>query len=255
MHVAFNSIDYYHIAFRDHGLMNPLSEDRLLILAGHCGLGPESRILDVGSGKGRASLLLCRKWRCYSVQVDISEQWTSTARKLFEEQGLQHRTEIRCEDAAKSSHAPHSFDLAVCLGTALLYGGISSAMRNLTKLVRIGGHIILGEPSLDGNPPLRFRQYLDRTGWLIHSSRALLRIMDENRCRLLWSLRSTGEEWDRYMGMQWNAIHEYARQHPGDRQAQYFLEWCRDEQESYLRYQRHHLDWNVFLLRVGNCRI
>jgi hypothetical protein len=52
------------------------------------------------------------------------------------------------------------------------------------------------------------------------------------------------------MSMQWKAVSDHARRHPEDEQAQEFLDWVRDEQEVYLRYQRHWVEWNVMLLRT-----
>ncbi len=241
---------YYHIAYRNHAIMNPLSDERFVLLARQCGLSSSSVVFDVGGGHGHASLLLCREWNCRIELVDISEQWVSEALRRFGAEGLAGKLAGRCIDAAIHPVAAGSVDLAICLGTAPVYGGFAEALGVLRKAVRKGGHIIIGEPSLDRSPPLRYREHLARMEWKILSSRDILRSIAQHDCELLWSLRSTEDEWDRYMSMQWHAIAVHAAAHPEDAKAQEFLEWSRDEQEVYLRYQRDVVEWNIMLLRV-----
>lgn len=249
MSEQLNSVEYYHIAYRPHAIMNPLADERLLLLAAQCGLNASSRILDIGSGNGWASLLLCRAYGCHSTQVDVSEQWTGRARALFEAEGLSSATDIHCMDASAFFLEPDAYDLVLCLGTAPVFGGFGPALDAFLGCLKDRGHIIVGETSAEPPLPRRYREYLDSFGWDILPSRTLLREIDEAGLEMLWALRSTHDEWDRYMSMQWSAVSDHARARPDDPQAQEFLEWVRDEQEAYLRFQRHWVDWNVFLLR------
>lgn len=244
-----DSAAYYHIAYEAHAIMNPLSDERFLLLAAQCGLNESSQVLDVGSGNGWSSYLLCRSYGCHSTQVDISEQWTTRARELFEEEGLAERTEIHCMDANAFYYRDASYDLVLCLGTALMFGGFERALRRLSRALRPDGYLIIGEPSTESTLPKRYREFLDASGWEVHTGRQLLRSIDDCGLEMLWTLRSTHDEWDRYMSLQWKAISDRARANPGDGQLQDFLGWVRDEQETYLRYQRHHVDWNIFLFR------
>ncbi|MDT8322658.1 MAG: class I SAM-dependent methyltransferase [Bacteroidota bacterium] len=245
-----DSAAYYHIAYDAHGIMNPLDDSRFLFLAEQCGLNANARILDIGSGNGWSSLLLCRTFGCHSVQVDVSPQWTARARALFVKEALSDHTEIHCMDAAAFHLEDASYDLIVCLGTAAVYGGFAPALEVLRPALRDGGTVIIGEPSAESPLPRRYREYLDALGWGILDARALLRAIDDSGFEALMVLRSSGDEWDRYMGMQWKAISDRLRSAPGDAQLREFAEWARDEQESYLRFQRHWVDWNVFLLRT-----
>lgn len=250
MSEQLDSAAYYHIAYSSHRIMNPLADDRFLAIAGQCGLGPQSHVLDVGSGNGWPALLLARAWGCHCTQVDVSPQWTGKARALFEEEGRSALTDIHTMDARQFDIEEAQYDLALCLGTAPIYGGFAEALRVFAHAVSHDGFVIIGEPSARMPLPKRYAQYLEMLQWEIHGERQLMRILDESGFELLWNLRSTRDEWDRYMGMQWKAISDHARSRPGDEQAHEFLDWVRDEQEVYLRYQRHWLDWNVMLLRA-----
>lgn len=245
----FDSAAYYHIAYDPHAIMNPLSDERFLLLAAQCGLGEASRVVDVGSGNGWTSYLLCLAYGCHSTQIDVSEQWTMRARELFAREQLSDRTEIHCMDASAFYYNDASYDLALCLGTAPVFGGFADALARLSRTITPDGFIIIGEPSVEATLPKRYREFLESNEWEILTSRSLLRAIDDSGLEPLWALRSTPDEWDRYMSMQWKAISDRARAHPDDATQQEFLEWVRDEQETYLRFQRHHVDWNIFLLR------
>ncbi|MFZ1729042.1 MAG: class I SAM-dependent methyltransferase [Bacteroidota bacterium] len=250
MSEQLDSAAYYHIAYQQHRIMNPLSDERFLLLAEQCELGPESRVLDIGSGNGWSSLLLAKEWDCSSVQVDISEYWTDQARSLFGAHGFSARTAIHCMDAKNFAHEEAAYDLVVCLGTAPVYGGFAEALQVFSSCLKPDGRVIIGEPSARLPLPKRYAEYLKMLQWEVHGERQLMRIIDDGGFEMLWNLRSTQDEWDRYMSLQWQSVSDHARAFADEEQSQDFLEWVRDEQEVYLRYQRHWVEWNVMLLRA-----
>ncbi len=249
MHEDFDTTAYYHIAYTPHTIMNPIAEDRFLFLAQSCAPVPARRALDIGSGKGHTSLLLAEQVGMHTVQVDISAQWTEAAAALFTARALADRTEIHCMDAAHYEASPGVFDVIVCLGTAAIYGGCDRALAALVPALSPDGLLLLGEATIDGTPPKRYEQHLREQGWHVPSSQELLAQFDHAGLEVMMALRSTADEWDRYMSLQWKAVSDHARAHPSDAQAADFLESARDEQELYLRYQRRLMDWTVFALR------
>ncbi|HOJ05534.1 MAG TPA: class I SAM-dependent methyltransferase [Bacteroidota bacterium] len=250
MNDDFDAEAYYHIAYLKHDIMNPLADERLLWLYERCTLPAAPRLLDIGCGNGHAALLLARGAGARCTLVDSSPQWIAEAGRRFAAAGLTPLADTHCIDADAYTPEEGSYDIALCLGTAPVYGGFGQALRRLAPALRSGGYVIVGEPTLDVTPPLRYQDYLRRLGWELPSARRLLRELVEAGYELLATLRSTGDEWDRYMALQWQAIVEHADARPEDAQAQSFREWMRDEQEVYLRYQRRYVDWNVLLLRL-----
>jgi SAM-dependent methyltransferase len=239
---------YYHIAFRHHTIMNPLSDDVLHQIGWHC--FPDSgRVLDIGSGKGYVSLFFAREHEAYCVQVDSSPIWTEAARQLFAGEELLGSTEIHCMDAADFQAGTGEYHCILCLGTAPVYGGFSDALARLVPALTPDGVLVLGEISTDRPLPGPYRRYLSRQDWEIPSTEEIQRDLAANGLETLFAFRSDSREWDLYMGLQWKAISDYARQHPADEQAAEFLAWARKEQEMYLRYQRHYADWTVYVLR------
>jgi cyclopropane fatty-acyl-phospholipid synthase-like methyltransferase len=244
-----DTVAYFHIAYARHAIMNPLRADRLVALARRCIPSALPRVLDIGSGLGHASLALAAELDAYCVQVDSSPLWTARAEELFARHGMAQRTLILTRDAAAYHPPEASFDAILCLGTAPIYGGLADALAALSPALRPGGVMIVGEPTIDLPLPRRYKTYIDNQEWAILSSGELLTVAENAGFELLECHRSTAEEWDEYMSLQWAAILDHARAHPGNSEAQEFAEWARDEQEVYLTYQRHYLDWNVIALR------
>jgi SAM-dependent methyltransferase len=254
---AFDADAYYQVAYRPHAIMNPLGVDRLRMLARETGRAlslrsrtTRPRVLDIGSGKGHAALVFAEEWNAHTVQVDISAEWLAQAGTLFDAHGRREQAEFHCTDAASFVPEKAGCDAVLCLGTALVFGGFAEALQRLRPALREGGVLIAGEPSADRPLPRAYASYLSRTGWDVGPSERLLRTIETQGFDLLFCLRSTADEWDTYMGLQWCAVADHARANPGDAQARAFHDWARDEQEVYLRYQRHFVDWNVFALRA-----
>ncbi len=245
----FDHNGYYHVAYERHTIMNPLSEDRMVFLGSQCGLSPRSRILDIGSGKGWASLLLVKEFGAHAVCVDNSERWIAQSKQLFSSTGMSDRAEFHCMDADVMPLGNECYDLILCLGTAAIFGSFEKAIRRLRSALSPHGHLIIGEPSVEKHTPKDYLRYLAESGWILMNAQSLFCQIRDNDYELLHALRSTKAEWDLYMGLQWKAISDNASAHPDDFAAQEYLEWMEDEQEAYLRYQRHFVDWNIFLLR------
>jgi cyclopropane fatty-acyl-phospholipid synthase-like methyltransferase len=243
---------YYHVAYGLHGIMNPLADERLIWIGALCGLDASSHVLDIGSGNGHASLVLTREFGCSVELVDVSEKWTALAVERFREAGLAGRANITCMDAAEYRIEPGRFNMIICLGTAQALGGFKDALKRVLPGLAAGGHVVIAEPSVDVTLPASFASYLRRSGWAIPSSRHYMRTLDHLNLEVSAVLRSTADEWDRYMSLQWKAIADHAREHPDDLEAVAFLDWMRDEQEMYLLRQRHYVQWDIYVVKERN---
>jgi cyclopropane fatty-acyl-phospholipid synthase-like methyltransferase len=244
-----DSVAYYHRAYAPHTIMNPIRPDRFASIARRHLPASGATVLDIGSGKGHASLILTETCGARCVQIDSSPQWTAQAADLFRSHGREAHTQILTMDASRYEAPDEAFDAIVCLGTAPIYGGLEEAIDALAHALRPDGVFIIGEATSDLPLPRKYRAYVDKQNWAILSADALLDIIDGAYFELLECHRSSAEEWDEYMSLQWSAIAAHARSNPEDREAEEFATWAREEQEVYLAYQRHFLDWNVAVLR------
>jgi hypothetical protein len=64
---------------------------------------------------------------------------------------------------------------------------------------------------------------------------------------LLHTLVSSQDDFDRYEGLQWNAIERHSRSHPEDPDAAVLVEKVRGERDAYLRWGRDELGWAIYV--------
>jgi cyclopropane fatty-acyl-phospholipid synthase-like methyltransferase len=79
---------FFAVVEAKHELQNPISPDKILLLGERLGLGPQSHVLDIASGRGGPALLLAGRFRCRITCVERAEEFHPAARQRVEEAGL-----------------------------------------------------------------------------------------------------------------------------------------------------------------------
>jgi SAM-dependent methyltransferase len=114
---------FYEIAEKDHRILNPFTDEKLMLLGEVCRLEPKMRQLDLACGKGE---MLCRWAERFGIEgtgVDISSVFEDAARKRADELNVASQTEFIREDAAKFQAVPDSYDIVSCIGANWIGGG------------------------------------------------------------------------------------------------------------------------------------
>jgi ubiquinone/menaquinone biosynthesis C-methylase UbiE len=102
----------------------------------------EARILDAGGGNGRMTLPFAKLG--YQVTLsDLSPGMLDVASERLEKEGLLGRVEIKEADLASLPFSDETFDLVICLHGAFSYPDCSKASKELTRVMRKGGRIIV----------------------------------------------------------------------------------------------------------------
>ncbi|MAT40003.1 MAG: hypothetical protein CL946_10415 [Ectothiorhodospiraceae bacterium] len=241
--------EYYSIAYAEHTIMNPLTLPTVREIGRRCGLKAGSRIVDIGSGKGYVCHEYAKEFEAHSVQIDKSPQWIAEATRLFADAGLLDYTELIEDDVKNIDLKPAEFDLAICLGNTPIFGGFERTVTRLLNTLRPGGHLLIGEAIVPEEVPAAYNEYLDELEWRIHTGRELFTIVEENEAEIVYFRRSTDQEWDDYLSLQWHSLLNFLRDNPDHPHYEEILDWLKDEQEQHLRFGIHYLDWGVFLIR------
>jgi SAM-dependent methyltransferase len=138
--------DFPVIAESDHDIQNPTSDEKLLLLGGRLGLGPDSRVLDVASGRGGPAVLLAREFGCAVHGIEIRPEFHSVAVERAASASVSERVSFELADANEAAFAPESYDAALCLGASFVYGGLADTVDALAPAVRPAGYVAVGEP-------------------------------------------------------------------------------------------------------------
>jgi SAM-dependent methyltransferase len=137
---------YYVVAESEHQLQNPTSAEKLLLLGRRLWLGPESRVLDIASGRGGPAVLLATEFSCTVDGIEIAPEFHAAAVERAANAGLAGRVSFELGDAAGATFDDASYDVAMCLGASFVWGGLGGTLDALEPVVRAGGHVVVGEP-------------------------------------------------------------------------------------------------------------
>ncbi|MGH0032548.1 MAG: SAM-dependent methyltransferase [Myxococcota bacterium] len=239
---------FFDVGHRDHHVCNPTSEAALDALVEILALDADARVLDVGCGKAEPLLRIVQRHGCRGVGVDLSEGFLREARAKVEAAGLADRIEIVHGDAADYEAPEGSFDLAVCMGASWIFGGHEGTLRALSRWTREGGLVVAGEPYwYDGCPTPEYAQASGYGPDAFGSHRANVETGLAQGLALLHTFVSARQDFDRYEGLQWNAVERYAAEQPDDPDVPELLTRVRQERDLYLRWGRDELGWAIYV--------
>ncbi|MGW2559249.1 GNAT family N-acetyltransferase [Streptomyces sp. NPDC001514] len=138
-----------------HGLprQGPGSDEttrRLLALAGP--LPSRPRVLDLGCGPGRATLLLAAEAGAEVTAVDLHEPFLDEVRRAAEARGLGDRVRTVNADMGELPYPDGSFDLVWAESSAYLIG-FDTALRDWRRLLAPGGALVVTECEWTSDTP------------------------------------------------------------------------------------------------------
>ena len=145
---------FYAIAERDHDIQNPTSPEKIRRLGDLLRLGPETRVLDIASGKGGPALVLASSFGCRITCVERYPGFVADARERVANAGLDELIEIVESDGKEFPLEPDAWDVALCLGATFVWDNLDGTLSALVPAVRAGGHVVVGEPYWRRSPPV-----------------------------------------------------------------------------------------------------
>lgn len=138
------------------------------------------RILDVATGTGDLAIAMARRiGEAHVLGVDLSERMLDVARRKVEARGLDGRIVLDRGDAEHLDVATASVDVATVAFGVRNFGDLDAGLRELARVLRPGGRVVILEFSRPSNPLFRtlyeFYTYriLPRIGGMVsHDRRA-----------------------------------------------------------------------------------
>jgi SAM-dependent methyltransferase len=242
------TLDQHEIAEADHRILNPFTDEKLMLLGEVCRLRPGQRHLDLACGKGE---MLCRwaeRFGTGGLGIDISHVFLAAATARAEELGVADRVRFRHGDASATTVEP-GYDVVSCIGATWIGHGLLGTIDLLRPALRPGGLILIGEPYWTEQPPPEAYQALGVAPDDFVSLDATLDRFDTAGTELVEMVLADQDSWDRYAAAQWWTVERWLHDHPQHPSAAGLAGLLRDCRRNHLRYQRRHLGWGVFVLR------
>ena len=142
----------FNITESAHRIHNPLTPEKLAILGEALRLESGARVLDLGSGSGEMLCTWARDHGVIGTGIDMSQLFTEQARRRAVELGVaDHVTFIHGDAAGYVSDEKAS--VAACVGATWIGGGVAGTIELLSRSLRTGGIILIGEPYWRQLPP------------------------------------------------------------------------------------------------------
>lgn len=232
-----------------HRIHNPLTERQLADLGASLDLPAGARVLDLACGSGELLCTWARDHRVTGVGVDLNPDFVAHARARADELGVSAAVRFVEADAA-GYVATEPVDVAACVGATWIGGGVPGTIDLLSRSLRPGGLILVGEPYWRRTPATA--EALAACG--VRSADDYLPLPD-----LLASFGTLGydvvdmvcateESWDRYQAPQWLSMRRWADAHPDHELHDVIRRELAAEPQRYAAGARTHFGWGVFAL-------
>ena len=235
---------------------NPLSSHKVDQLLALLELPPDSRVLDVGCGRGEMLARIAERYDCRVVGVDPNDEVLTTARSKLARFGEQ--VTLHNQPAAEVDFEQGGFDAALCIGSTHAFGlgsvGLTNTLQTLKRLVRPGGLILVGEgfwrepPSEDYRAATGFKSEDHGTHADNVAVGTVLGLLP------LYAVASTQEEWDHFESLTWMIAEDALREEPESVEARERADHWRNWRTAYLRWGRDTLGFGVYLFRVPDAQ-
>ena len=235
---------YFVVAEATHEIQNPTSKEKLLLLGARLGLGSDSRVLDIASGRGGPALILAEAFGCAVHGIEIAEEFHAVAVARAREAGVADRLSFELANAATVALAAESYDAALCLGASFVYGSLAETVDALVPAVRPGGYVAVGEPYWRRLPlPEDYRDRDDPWTTL----EGTVTIFETSGLPVVSVIASSEDDWDRYETLHWRAVEEWLAENADDPDAPDIRARHENHKDVYLRYGRDYLGWAIFV--------
>ena len=243
------SLRFHEIAETYHRILNPFTEDQLMLLGEVCQLQSDMKQLDLACGKGEMLCRWAQKYGMTGVGVDISSVFLDAAKKRAEELGVTERLALIQGDAGQYPQPTHEFDVVSCIGATWIGNGLTGTIELMKPSLKPGGLILIGEPFWIDSPPepayevmgIGKDDYVSLEGTLDRFKSAGMQLVE--------MVLANHDGWDRYEAPQWMAVDDFLQNNPNDADASKLREWISNNRQAYIKYGRRYFGWGVFVLR------
>lgn len=239
----------FNISESGHRIHNPFTPEKLSVLGAALRLKPGTQVLDLGSGSGEMLCTWASDHGVGGVGVDMSQLFSAQAKRRAQELCVEDRVHFIHADAV-GYVSDQRVDVAACMGATWIGGGVGGTIELLSRSLRPGGLILIGEPYWRLLPPTDDIA----KGCRASSVSDFLLLPD-----LIASFGSLGfdvvemvladqDSWDRYEAAKWLTMRQWLEENPADAFAPEVRAELSSAPERYARYGREYLGWGVFAL-------
>jgi SAM-dependent methyltransferase len=244
------SLRHHEIAESGHRILNPYTEEKLMLLGRICRLREGQRQLDLACGKGEMLSRWAERYGIGGVGVDLSGAFLSAARDRAAELGVADRVAFERGDARAYRPEEGAFDVVSCIGATWIGQGLAGTVELLRPAMRPDGLMLIGEPYWTEPAPEEALEAIGAGPEDFGSLAGTLDRIEAAGMELVEMVLADGDSRDRYAAGQWFTISEWLRATPDDHpDAADMREFLAHGRRTHLTWTRRYMGWGVFVLR------
>jgi SAM-dependent methyltransferase len=244
------SLRFHEIVEAHHRIINPFTEEKLMLLGDVCRLRAQMRQLDLCCGKAEMLCQWARRWGIQGTGVDISGEFLAAARARAAELGVGALLRFVEGDAAAYAPERNAFDLVSCIGATWIGSGLVGTVKLMQPALRQGGLLLVGEPYWTEDPPAEAYAAFGVGREDFTSLAGTFDRLESAGQEVVEMVLADGDSWDRYEAAHWWTFHEWLGGHSEDPDADAFRQTMEKDRHAYLLYGRRYLGWGVFVTRM-----
>ncbi len=244
------SLELHEISEANHRILNPFTEEKLMLLGEICRLQPGMRQLDLCCGKAEMLCQWSRRWGIEGIGVDISKVFLAAAHERTVEMSVDDRVVLVEADAGQYLAESHGFDIASCIGATWIGNGLVGTLQLMLRALKPGGLLLVGEPYWIEPPPDEAYAMMGMGREDYVSLLETLERIHSVDLELVEMVLANQDSWDRYEAAHWWTQYEWLKQHPDDPLAPALREMYEHGQREYFTYGRRYLGWGVFVMKA-----
>jgi SAM-dependent methyltransferase len=214
------------------------------------GIGPETRVLDVGCGTGLQTRVLAQNSPARFVAIDNHPPFVQELNRHLQALGIADRLEARVGDMRCLDLPPGSFDLIWSEG-AISIMGFEAGLREWRRLLVPGGHLAVTEVCwTKPDPPPDCAAFWAEEYPAIRDASTLLEVIGECEYETVGHFALPPSSWwnDYYGPLQRN-ITEFRARHPDDSDAQKLADQVQREIDVWHAYSEFY-SYAFFVMRA-----
>jgi ubiquinone/menaquinone biosynthesis C-methylase UbiE len=214
------------------------------------GIGPETRVLDVGCGTGLQTRALAQNSPVRIGAVDNHPPFVNVLNREAQALGIADRVETRVADMRRLEFPPSSFDLIWCEG-AISIMGFEAGLRDWRRLLAPGGHMALTEVCwTKPDPPPDCAAFWAQEYPAIRHASTLLAVIGECGYETVDHFALPPSSWwdDYYRPLQQN-VTQFREHHRGEPDAQELADQIQREIDVWHAYSEFY-SYEFFVMRA-----
>lgn len=213
-------------------------------------VGPETLVLDVGSGTGLQTRVLAQNSAAQFVAIDNHAPFVQELNRQAQALGMAGRLEARVGDMQRLDFPPGSFDLIWCEG-AIYVVGFETGLREWRRLLVPGGHVAVTEACWTRpNPPRDCADFWAREYPAIRDVPTLLAVIDSCGYDTVGHFTLPPSSWwdDYYRPLQ-KHVNEFRLRHEEEADAQALADQVQGEIDIWHAYSEFY-SYEFFVMRT-----